>query len=427
MKITFPWTKRIADRRAFFDDLTKSSALLNLDERLIHVLHDKCRNGVSSWKSEIYSVLIGIKAGINISGSLENSVQLETIDNLLKQLEKVQPKDFMVREWVLIFIAATSAIALGYSRLVSSGDINTVVLAFLFVSLSSLGMWYEFKFNNNYKNNGCRLGKYQAIALGLGYGFVIFGFVYLASETAQKSVFGYTKYLAEEDRKEVVEDPDLFPFLKKFLKDNYGMHLVMADSSDNWFNTYLSIEGISGSPASIIPTGDYCELNFSKMNLNNWSGVLAEDLRKIFHRVVGAHELGHCIGIGRDYQNIRKGDAKLFPVNLSVYPGERQKVMDIESLVEVHESKNTKRWREVVADIFAIGFVKIYHPEDAEQIRKEIMRIRINAKHDFIHNTVCWLEHVKDKMPPENASELYEWAVTQSTEPEHCKIEKPKK
>lgn len=427
MKITFPWTKRIADRRSFFDELYKSSASLNLDANLIKILEVKCRDGVSGWKSEIYSLLIGVKAGIEISGYKENSTQIEEIEKLLKLLEKVQPKDFMAREWILIFMAATSAIAVGYSRLLSSGNIFLTVLALLGISLAILGLWYGYKFRNNYKNDACKISKSQRITIGFGYSIMIFVFVFGASETAQKSVFGYTKYLAEKDMKEIVDDKELFPFFKSFLKNNYEMHLVMGDSGENWLNTYFNIESVYGSPASIRSNGDYCELYFSTLNLDNWSGVVSEHLRKIFQRAVFAHELGHCVGLSNDFQNIRKGNAQLYPVNLSVYPGEREKVSEIESLIEMSESINTKRWREVVSDLFAIGFVKKYHPEHAEQIRKEIMRIRFSAKHDFIHNTVCWLEHVKDKTPPENASDLYEWAVTQSMEPEHCKIEKPKK
>lgn len=422
MKVSFPWKKRQANRESFFNAFYNASSILKIDHEDIQRFEQKCNNGTLTWKSEIYSILTGIAKGIEICAPNNNSAELELVEALLEKLAKVPSKDLLVREWILLIVTSLGAFIFSTSLLFAPLRFGIATFIVLSVSACLIGAWYGFKYKENYKNNLNKSAQRNSIVAGVFIAFALSVGTALLCSLAQLSVFSYTKWLAEKDRDLAISDPTLFPFIKNFLKDNYDLNLVLADEKQTWLYTYLSIDGLMGSPASIISTGDYCELFYSPRNLDYWSGIGYGELNKIFHQIVLAHEAAHCIGIATDYKNMRGDDPITQPINMSIFPDERHKVTGIDSFIEAHEYANTKRWREVISDLFAIGFAKKHYPDDADQIIREIVRIRSNAKHDVVHNSVCWLSYAKNKSPPADDKELYSWAVGLSMEPEHCKI-----
>lgn len=422
MKIIFPWKKRQAERDAFFFEFSEAGASLKIDPQQIRLLQRKCNDGSPGWKNEIFSTLNGVAKGISISAQGENRPELLTIEKLLTQLSKVPAKDFVMREWLLIFVTTIGVFTFTTSILFASRRFMILTFIALCASAGMLGVSYGYKYRENYRNDATNSEKRDSMVVGGLFGVLLCIGVALFACTAQSITFSYTQWLAEKDREIALSNPELFPFMKKYLKENYDLNLVLADKKQTWLNTYLGIENLMGSPASINPTGDYCELYYSPRSLDHWGSIDSDSLNEVFHRVVLAHEAAHCIGIATDYKNMSKSNPESFPINSSIFPDERAKVTGIDSFIEAHEFKNTKRWREVVSDLFAIGFAKMHHPDQANDIIKEVVRIRSNAKHDFIHNSVCWVNYARDKAPPSLDSELYAWAVAMSVEPKHCNI-----
>jgi len=231
---------------------------------------------------------------------------------------------------------------------------------------------------------------------------VIFVAVTMSLITAAKTV--YENKLVKAYQRDVASfraKPDGFNYLKKFAMDNFHVQLILDNANmESWSYT------VKTSPASMDFGWNFCILRINP-------SVVTHDFMSIktsnpidWVRVVSIHELGHCLDISRDY-----GDSvgKQNHVN-SIAPADRAKVFDLETFSTASDTLGTQKWREVFADIYMIGYMRVKHPESAVELAQILADIRRKKSNDQSHQTSCWIDAAIKQALPADELKLIEWS-----------------
>jgi hypothetical protein len=127
-------------------------------------------------------------------------------------------------------------------------------------------------------------------------------------------------------------------------------------------------------------------------------------------RIIVMHELGHCVDMSRDagsFADPRAGTR-------SVAPKDAAGVHDVASLYEAGRRNSTGQWREVYADLFAIGYARVTYPSISLAIGRLLSAERAAAaKIDPIHATSCWIDAASKASGPADLADLPSWADRQ--------------
>ncbi|AFJ03850.1 hypothetical protein Q7C_2730 (plasmid) [Methylophaga frappieri] len=214
----------------------------------------------------------------------------------------------------------------------------------------------------------------------------------------------------DKARIEFMTDPDGFPFIKNFALEHYGAHVVLTSPVSGWTTSSFPLPHASAAFMAIGP--GFCELTLNQENvLRGFSG----DDPGLWVKGVMIHELAHCLDISRDMPSFTNNKIGI----KSIAPTAAGNVVDLESHIEAANGLATKRWREALADVFAVGYWRMVEPS-ANKLVADLKEKRRNGA--TAHTTSCWIQYAANAPLPDNLSSLLSWADEIRTTA-HCALQ----
>ncbi|AOK59172.1 hypothetical protein WM29_08610 [Burkholderia ubonensis] len=212
----------------------------------------------------------------------------------------------------------------------------------------------------------------------------------------------------EAQRNAFLHDPQGFAAVRTYAQENFGKTLVLGDKGSNWANTTLLIPNASGANMAI--RAGYCLLGFNEPVFTKTFSAPGSVDPALWQRGVLMHEFGHCLDISRDLPPEATGGIG----RRSIAPQDSAAVHDLDSFVAVEDRQSTVLWREVYADVFAIGYWRLNDAQQAKVLVDALYRKRQElAGNDKDHATMCWVKYAaSDSAPPLPATNhgLLDWA-----------------
>jgi hypothetical protein len=199
-----------------------------------------------------------------------------------------------------------------------------------------------------------------------------------------------------------------FPVIEALGKE-YGVDVELADEEGRYQTT--THVGPNASPGQMEIYPGYCELGI-------WPVGVARDFPSGFGGAsipadrmllgVAVHEFGHCLDMSRDQPTFADSHVGV----ASIAPSARAQVHDLKTYLRATKALPTKLWREVYADLFAIGFAKLKW-RDAAAFDGALVDARVmHESEDPVHATACWDRWALKQTPPDNVLGLRAWADT---------------
>ena len=224
---------------------------------------------------------------------------------------------------------------------------------------------------------------------------VVFATALVSGELLEKlSVARY-----EAARAAFMEDPQGFPFIKQFAREHYGVHIVLADATSGWNQNTVALPHSVIARMRVEP--GYCELRFNLVNVRDrFAGPNPQSQIK----GVLVHELAHCLDLSRDAPAFAGGGGI---GTRSLAPSDAAKVTTLEEYLASAARLPTQRWREALADIFAVGFWRLSDLHAAQLVAD--LRDRRTAG-DAAHATTCWIDQAVVAPMPTSMQTLLSWA-----------------
>ena len=202
----------------------------------------------------------------------------------------------------------------------------------------------------------------------------------------------------EAAREAFMEDPQGFPFIKQFAREHYGVHVVLANATSDWnANTVALPHSIT---AGMRTAPGYCELHINVVNVRD--RFAGPDPQSRIKGVL-AHELAHCLDSSRDLPTFASDGVG----TRSLAPSNAAQVTTLEEYLESEAHLPTKRWREALADIFAVGFWRLTDLHATQLVAD--LRDRRTAG-DAAHATTCWIDQAAAAPMPSSMQTLLSWA-----------------
>lgn len=202
----------------------------------------------------------------------------------------------------------------------------------------------------------------------------------------------------EAAREAFMEDPQGFEFIKQFAREHYGVHVVLADATSGWNKNTVALPHTVIARMRVAP--GYCELRFNLVNVRErFAGPDPQS------RIKGilVHELAHCLDLSRDLPTFASDGVG----TRSLAPSDAAQVTTLEEYLESEARLPTKRWREALADIFAVGFWRLTDLHAAQLVAD--LRNRRTAG-DAAHATTCWIDQAAAAPMPPSMQTLLSWA-----------------
>lgn len=201
-----------------------------------------------------------------------------------------------------------------------------------------------------------------------------------------------------------LESSGEFNTVKSIALKNFNTNVGLANGRNgfNMTNPY----GLS--PAMSIMGYDSCYLYINRTRtIIAFKGFFDTNINDS-HLIEGImmHEVGHCLDRKRERNELI---GTVIDPN-SISPNMRKEQITLQKYEIITDSPELRRWREVFADIFAIGFWKVKYPNEYNILLNNLIKQRGSNKKDTIHNTTCWLDYLKKKAPPKDMSDLMDWA-----------------
>ena len=199
-----------------------------------------------------------------------------------------------------------------------------------------------------------------------------------------------------------------FPVLQRVAREQFGLELVLGTDEDSYQATTHQAPGASVGLMTVLP--GYCALGLWPVGIAREFPVESGDTAFPDQRsVLGVafHELGHCVDESRDQASFKDPHVG----TASIAPGDRAGVKDIQTYVVAERKVQTKLWREIYADLFAVGYVGLEWKGDAPVFQRALLNERIaHAPDDPTHATACWIQAALKASPPDSLATLSQWA-----------------
>ena len=214
------------------------------------------------------------------------------------------------------------------------------------------------------------IGLLALILLLLFAGFIKNEEIYQKQYLLQKNGFNEAKVFAQEE-----------------------LHLLVAMQLPSIFESYLQL--YSFNPNAQIRNGLCLVTIYPDAELIQ---NLLDKTQQIGLKEVSLHEIGHCVDF---YWNRAE----------SIAPMDRKEALDDGQLfLDAERKTTTKRWREIFADLFLVGYLRIYETKDqADKKIEALIRWRkLRGIND--HTTDCWVEESKKYSTPKTPTEIVSWA-----------------
>lgn len=201
------------------------------------------------------------------------------------------------------------------------------------------------------------------------------------------------------------------PLIAKKILSEYGFQMDVSDADEIYQNVYVSGNGKTNSPASMLADPGVCRLVYSENRLKNWLLLFADKQNlqtlKLF---TVAHEASHCLFITADYRvygstGALTGDLRSLPASY------RKNIKFLNELQSVESEKQILIYREALGDVFAIGYLNAISVENWRSATKQLQSHRITES-DGIHYTDCWTEYALNRQEyPTRVMDVRSWAI----------------
>jgi hypothetical protein len=210
-------------------------------------------------------------------------------------------------------------------------------------------------------------------------------------------------------REAFMTDPEGFPFIKSFALEHYGVHVVLASAVSGWATSSVALPHAGAAFMSVGP--GYCELTLNRANvLRGFNG----DDPSSWVKGVMVHELAHCLDVSRDMPAFTGREIG----TRSIAPSEAGEVVDLEGHLDAATRLPTQRWREALADVFAVGFWRMTEAGAGDLVADLVEK---RGSGDAAHATSCWIQHAAETPLPPTFAGLLPWADEIRTKA-HCAL-----
>lgn len=199
-------------------------------------------------------------------------------------------------------------------------------------------------------------------------------------------------------RASFVSDPEGFPFIKNFALEHYGMHVVLSSAPTGRDTHNIALP--HSIPGLMTLGPGYCNLILNPANVLN--GFTGNDSRPWVKGIM-VHEFAHCLDVSRDMPSFTSRNIG----TSSLAPSEAVKTATLEQYLEAASRLPTRRWREILADVFEVGFWRMTDPNAVHLIAD--LQVK-RASGDAAHSTNCWTEIAAQASLPSSMPALLPWA-----------------
>lgn len=207
-------------------------------------------------------------------------------------------------------------------------------------------------------------------------------------------------------RNRLNNDPQGFPMLRTFARENYGVEVVLGDRESGWAQTEMMIPGASVATMSL--ESGYCEMNMNRQRVMREFGPVQANDATLWIQGVMMHEFAHCLDAYRDMPGFNGRQPSTFALS----PADARNVTDAVTYIAATRKGTTMLWREALGDIFAVGYWRLAAlPGHAELLASTLRAKRAeDAGVDKIHATMCWIDNAVLAPLPASNKDLLRWA-----------------
>lgn len=320
---------------------------------------------------------------------------------------------------VFFFIAIlTLVISLIFFNIFSFFPHTSLLVVFLPFSLACLSFGYIARFiHQNFKAKIKESKAYYTAYWGMFF-LSLFSLVLSLSLSHLYSLRNQNNFEAENTQESKSKE---FQLIQKLGYEN-NVFIKLGDKANSWALTRLLVPNASG--ASIFVGNGYCQLNYSDSSIQDMKKSMLKNVSTaapyepsldVAKLTIMVHELAHCIDMKRDFLTFNLEQSSSHKsIILSTYaiaPKYRKNVHNIESYLTEASKKESTLWKEVFADLYAVGYTKVHYPAIAQTIALNLREYRSKAaSEDPEHMTACWLDQAMNDAAPKNDREITKWA-----------------
>lgn len=209
-----------------------------------------------------------------------------------------------------------------------------------------------------------------------------------------------------EARNRLNNDPQGFPMLRRFARENYGLEVVLGDRLSGWAQTEMMIPGASVATMSL--QSGYCEMNMNRQRVMREFGPVQGNDPTLWIQGVMMHEFAHCLDAYRDMPGFNGRPPSTFALS----PADARNVKDAMTYIAATRTGSTMLWREALGDIFAVGYWRLAAPSGQANLLTTRLREKRaeDASADKIHATMCWIDKAVRAPLPATNKDLLRWA-----------------
>lgn len=199
----------------------------------------------------------------------------------------------------------------------------------------------------------------------------------------------------------------------KFTSQNFGTPITFANGRSIFEKNSFRFPGQTYSPASMNIILNSCEMLFNQDEtvklMASVKGFknLEKSLQSKLSEFVFIHEVGHCLSISGD-KSLIDGYGNFTKPPRSVPVSIRNEIKNLEQIDVASDTKSVGLYRESIADIFLMGYIKNNYPQEFGDSLKFWKAFRSDA--DDIHKTGACLDKIIESKIPVSNHELLEWS-----------------
>lgn len=251
-----------------------------------------------------------------------------------------------------------------------------------------------------------RIGRVERI-VGIGvYAGSLVLIAFATTFATSQIMQSLSRHSFAQERSRLNQDPQGFPMLRNYARDNYGVEVILGDVQSAWADTELGIPG--ASVASMSLQSGYCQMNMNRGRVLREFGPPLHGDSVLWSQGVMMHEFAHCLDVRRDLPGFNGRP----PSTYAIAPADAGNVIDAQTYVAAGRKGSTMLWREAYADMYAVGFWRLSASPD----QAKALTSRLRAKRDEdggmdrAHATMCWIDQAAQAPLPEGFKDLMSWA-----------------
>lgn len=352
--------------------------------------------GRAEWKLKLDAYLHGLE-----TGKAERAEAIALVRTAVAECEERCVPNVLLALPFLLAVAA-SVLALGSMVITWGASLYWVWIPLVFlVGVIAAGQIPSLSSAFSY-----RLGRVERwVCVGAYAAYVVVA-VLGASNLTSFIMQGLSQVRFNEARNRLNNDPQGFPMLRTFARENYGVEVVLGDRESGWAQTEMMIPGASVATMSL--ESGYCEMNMNRQRVMREFGPVQATDPTLWIQGVMMHEFAHCLDAYRDMPSFNGRPPSTFALS----PADARNVTNVQTYIAATRKGSTMLWREALGDIFAIGYWRLA----ASPGQADLLAARLRAKRaedagtDKVHATMCWIDKAVRTPLPASNKDLLRWA-----------------